>query len=266
MSVTPAQHHVLVDVAEGVATVTLNRPEKRNALSLELMRELIAASRRSAPTDGQAVILRGGARPSAPGTTCARCSSAASRTTGSLRHCVQADGDDPGDPAARDRRGRAASRPRRAASSSRPAISRSPRPPRVRHAGREDRAVLHDADGRADPRDRAQARDGDAAHRRADRRARPRPTGAWSTASCRPPNSLPRRANWRAESRRRPGSSSASARRRSTRRSISTSPGVRLRERSDVDERAGRGRAGRHVGFRRQARAGVALLSAPHGG
>jgi enoyl-CoA hydratase/carnithine racemase len=43
MSVTPAQNHLLVDVEDGVATVTLNRSEKRNALSLELMRELIAA-------------------------------------------------------------------------------------------------------------------------------------------------------------------------------------------------------------------------------
>lgn len=43
MSVTPAQKHLLIDVEDGVATVTLNRSEKRNALSLELMRELIAA-------------------------------------------------------------------------------------------------------------------------------------------------------------------------------------------------------------------------------
>lgn len=34
--------HVLLDVCEPLAVVTLNRPEKRNALSLELMRELIA--------------------------------------------------------------------------------------------------------------------------------------------------------------------------------------------------------------------------------
>lgn len=60
MSVTPAQHHVLVDVAEGVATVTLNRPEKRNALSLELMRELIAALETiGADRSLKAVILRG---------------------------------------------------------------------------------------------------------------------------------------------------------------------------------------------------------------
>ncbi len=43
MSVTPAQKHLLIDAEDGVATVTLNRSEKRNALSLELMRELIAA-------------------------------------------------------------------------------------------------------------------------------------------------------------------------------------------------------------------------------
>ncbi|MBS1877566.1 MAG: enoyl-CoA hydratase [Acidobacteria bacterium] len=41
-----------------VATVTLNRPEKRNALSLELMEELIAALEQAAAEDGvRAVIL-----------------------------------------------------------------------------------------------------------------------------------------------------------------------------------------------------------------
>ncbi len=41
-----------------VATVTLNRPEKRNALSLQLMEELIAALEQAAAEDGvRAVIL-----------------------------------------------------------------------------------------------------------------------------------------------------------------------------------------------------------------
>src|SRR4029077_8303843 len=31
------------DAGSGIATITLNRPERRNALSLELMRELIAS-------------------------------------------------------------------------------------------------------------------------------------------------------------------------------------------------------------------------------
>jgi enoyl-CoA hydratase/carnithine racemase len=55
-----AAKHVEVTQEDGIAVVTMNRPEKRNALSLELMRDLIAAFRetggdRSIP----AVILRG---------------------------------------------------------------------------------------------------------------------------------------------------------------------------------------------------------------
>ena len=52
--------HLLVDAAGGIATVTLNRAEKRNALSLEVMRELIGAF--AAIGDDRtvkAVILRG---------------------------------------------------------------------------------------------------------------------------------------------------------------------------------------------------------------
>lgn len=40
---TTAQPHVQTDRIDGTAVVTMNRPEKRNALSLELMRELRAA-------------------------------------------------------------------------------------------------------------------------------------------------------------------------------------------------------------------------------
>ncbi len=52
---------ILLDLADGVATLTLNRPERRNALSLELMRDLIAALDRIAadPRSTRAVILRG---------------------------------------------------------------------------------------------------------------------------------------------------------------------------------------------------------------
>jgi enoyl-CoA hydratase/carnithine racemase len=43
MIATPAYRFVLFETADGVAHLTLNRPEKRNALSLDVMRELIAA-------------------------------------------------------------------------------------------------------------------------------------------------------------------------------------------------------------------------------
>ena len=40
-----AYQHILVEVAERIATVTMNRPEKRNALSIEHMHELTACLR-----------------------------------------------------------------------------------------------------------------------------------------------------------------------------------------------------------------------------
>jgi enoyl-CoA hydratase/carnithine racemase len=43
MLATTSYRYILVESADAVATVTLNRPDKRNALSLGVMRELIAA-------------------------------------------------------------------------------------------------------------------------------------------------------------------------------------------------------------------------------
>ena len=49
-----------VEIADGIATVTLNRPEKRNALSLAVMRELIGALEAiGADRTARVVILRG---------------------------------------------------------------------------------------------------------------------------------------------------------------------------------------------------------------
>jgi len=60
MIATSAYRHVLVDEADGIAAVTLNRPEKRNALSLETMRELIAVFEGIGGDRAiKAVILRG---------------------------------------------------------------------------------------------------------------------------------------------------------------------------------------------------------------
>lgn len=52
---------VLVDTADGVATVTLNRPEKRNALSLELRDELADTFERLAGDESVAVVVVTGA-------------------------------------------------------------------------------------------------------------------------------------------------------------------------------------------------------------
>ena len=43
--------------AQGIATVTLNLPDKRNALSLEMMRELTLAFAQIAAGDARGVIL-----------------------------------------------------------------------------------------------------------------------------------------------------------------------------------------------------------------
>jgi len=53
--------NILYDVNDGVARITLNRPEKRNALSVELRKELISALRSSEANDDVTVILIEGA-------------------------------------------------------------------------------------------------------------------------------------------------------------------------------------------------------------
>jgi enoyl-CoA hydratase len=51
---------LLYDVSGGVATVTLNRPEQRNALNAELLAELVEAMRRARDDDAvRAVVLTG---------------------------------------------------------------------------------------------------------------------------------------------------------------------------------------------------------------
>src|ERR1041385_2624382 len=50
---------VLYNEAGGVATITLNRPDKRNAISYELIDDLIAALKQAAESAAQIVILTG---------------------------------------------------------------------------------------------------------------------------------------------------------------------------------------------------------------
>jgi len=45
--------------AQGIATITLNRPEKRNAISYELIDDLLAALQQAASSAAQVVILTG---------------------------------------------------------------------------------------------------------------------------------------------------------------------------------------------------------------
>jgi enoyl-CoA hydratase len=55
-----ADELVLYEVSDGVATVTLNDPEKRNRLSQEMLTQLVAAVKRARDdTDAKAVVLTG---------------------------------------------------------------------------------------------------------------------------------------------------------------------------------------------------------------
>ncbi|HRE03461.1 MAG TPA: enoyl-CoA hydratase-related protein, partial [Ilumatobacteraceae bacterium] len=49
--------HLLVTTAGSVTTITLNRPEKRNALALNVMLELTEAFRHTAESDADGVVL-----------------------------------------------------------------------------------------------------------------------------------------------------------------------------------------------------------------
>ena len=55
--------NVIVDVGDASARITLNRPEKRNALSLELMEELISALRDVSARDSVRTVVIEGAGP-----------------------------------------------------------------------------------------------------------------------------------------------------------------------------------------------------------
>src|SRR5437762_8172966 len=50
---------ILYSESQGTATITLNRPDKRNAISYELIDDLIAALKQAAASPAQAVILTG---------------------------------------------------------------------------------------------------------------------------------------------------------------------------------------------------------------
>ena len=51
--------HILVERSGEFATITMNRPQRRNALSLEHMRELIAAFAEVGNSDALGIVLAG---------------------------------------------------------------------------------------------------------------------------------------------------------------------------------------------------------------
>ena len=63
MSASQGDAIVLIDIADRVATVTLNRPEARNALSTGLSREIRATMKACEVDDGVDVVILTGADP-----------------------------------------------------------------------------------------------------------------------------------------------------------------------------------------------------------
>ena len=125
---------------------------------------------------------------------------------------------------------------------------------------RQHRRLLLDAGGRRGPQHRPQARDGDAADRRADRRAhRPAP-GVSSTASCRPPSSTPPSRTLPTSFSRAVPPSSASGRRAFYRQiEQPLEPAYDARRRRDGQEPDASRRRGRHRRLPRQAPGSLGL-------
>jgi enoyl-CoA hydratase/carnithine racemase len=57
MTISASYEHVLVEREGDVTTITLNRPEKRNALALDVMIEVTAAFRAAGDSDASGVVL-----------------------------------------------------------------------------------------------------------------------------------------------------------------------------------------------------------------
>ena len=160
--------HILFEQDGAVAYVTMNRPKKRNALSLEHMRELISLFKEIGERQGRlgghparrgSRLLRG-PRPLGDGRKGSRI------LPPPLRRLLRTHGDYSGDPTACDRAG-----PRRRHRRRLPA-RRHLRPrgrlrgSTVRHARCQDRAVLLHPDGRLEPGRRPEKIHGDAPHGR----------------------------------------------------------------------------------------------------
>ena len=213
-----------VDHHDRVTRIALDRPERRNALSLSLMEEMLAALR--ALTDATEVGRRGGERtgvlrrprPLRDGR--ARC-----RVLRPALHGLhRADARGARHSAARDRQGRRRRDGRGLPTRGRLRPRRRVRGRVVRHARGEDRTVLLHADGAADARDRPSTRTAHAAHRPAGRRAhrarlgsgeRRRPRG-WSSMP--PSTHSPRRSSPSARASSVSGSGCSTTRSTSTRK------------------------------------------------
>ena len=203
----------------------MNRPERRNALSLAMMTELIAALRElSAQPQTRAIILAGNGPAFSAGHDLREMTG---RDITAYRHifdvCTQLMStvqEIPQPVIARVHAIATAAGCQLVATCD---LAIAADTAKFATPGREDRPLLHDADGGADPRRRPQARPGDAAHRRRDRRADGDGVGPGQPRRARRASSTKRRSCSPSRSPKPARSPSPSASRRSTRRSISTS-------------------------------------------
>src|SRR4051794_28400903 len=171
-STTTGMEQVLVERHGTTTRITLNRPARYNALSLELMEALRGALERvAADPETRAIVIAGAGRGFSAGHDLSELVGREEAFHRAVRGLHAPHGDAACRAAARDR-ARARGRDRGRLPARGGLRSRRRRGGRaLRDAGRADRPLLHDADGAAVPRDRPQARAADAAHRGPDRRA-----------------------------------------------------------------------------------------------
>ena len=182
---------ILFDTEGEIAIVTLNRPQRRNALSLDLMREVIACLDKIG-RDGHGVMLAAAGKVFFGHDL----SEMVGRDINDYRQvfdvCTDLMTQRAVHSAAGDRRGARRRDRGRMPAGGDLRSGDCGGGGGVRHTRREDRTVLHHADGGAQPRRRPQTRAANAAHRRADRRADGRRLGIGEPG--RPPRSWPSRA------------------------------------------------------------------------
>ena len=144
--------HILFEQDDAVAYVTMNRPKKRNALSLEHMRELISLFEEiGEDRSASVVILRGEGRAFCAGHDLSEMIGRIPILPSPLRRLLRVDGDHSENTAARhsggSRRRHRGRLPARSHLRSRGCFRGST----VRYAWRQDRAVLLHPDGRLEP-------------------------------------------------------------------------------------------------------------------
>ena len=216
--------HILVERSGDFATVTMNRPERRNALSLAHMQELITALREIGDSDALGIVLAGNGPVFSAGhdfadvvdadlpavrsllATCTELMTLIQQVPQPVVARVHGLATAAGLPAGRERRPRRGQRERR-----------------LRRARRQGRLVLPHPDGGGRPQRRPEAGRGDGPVGRRDRRPDRAGLGPGQPGGARPGSWTPRSPTCWSASRGGPRRARASASRPCTRRSTSTS-------------------------------------------